>query len=87
MKKMKTWVLPLIFLAGYITAWGSILIDRQMLISEQKALSEDLAEVKEELQLREMMDDFGSDWREMVIWNKEKKEDPPKEVEVGKVDK
>jgi len=87
MKKKQGWTLPLVFLLGYIVAWGTIHIDRQMLVSEQKELRQALARTKQELRLQEMMEDFGQDWQEMVIWNEEKKEDPPKEAESGQVDK
>jgi len=73
--------MPLIFLLGYIVAWGTIVVDRQMVIASQRELAQQLEDTKKELHLREMIEDFGSDWQEMVIWNDEKKEDPPKEEE------
>ena len=71
MKNKQSWKLPVIFLIGYLFAWGSILLDRQMIIDEQEALSQDLKRVRQEFKLREMMEDFSDDWQEMVIWNKE----------------
>lgn len=79
MKWRRGWLLPLVCLAGYLFAWGSILLDRQMIIEEQKALSRELGRVRQELKLQEMVDDFGDDWQEMVIWN-EKAIAPPQEV-------
>lgn len=81
MKIKQSWKLPVIFLIGYLFAWGSILLDRQMIIEEQKALSQELERVRLELKLREMVEDFGTDWQEIVIWNEKAKLDPPKEVE------
>lgn len=81
MKIKQAWKLPIVFLIGYLFAWGSILLDRQMIIDEQEALSQDLGRVRKELKLREMVDDFGEDWQEMVIWNEETKLEPPEEVE------
>lgn len=81
MKKKQMWKMPLIFLLGYIVAWGTIVVDRQMVIASQRELAQQLEDTKKELHLREMIEDFGSDWQEMVIWNDEKKEDPPKEEE------
>ena len=80
MKIKQAWKLPIVFLVGYLFAWGSILVDRQMIIDEQEALSQDLSRVRKELKLREMVDDFGTDWQEMVKWNEETKLEPPKEV-------
>ena len=74
-KRRKGWLLPLMFLAGYLLAWGSILIDRQMVITEQAELRRELVRVRQELKLRKAMEDFESSWRETVIWNKEVKEE------------
>jgi len=79
MKRRQAWTLPLLFLLGYLAAWGTILVDRQMVIAEQRELRRELADAKKRLRLRELVDNFGSDWQEMVIWNEEKKTDPPKE--------
>ena len=51
-----------------------------MIIDEQEALSRELGRVRSELKLREMVEEFGTDWQEMVIWNEETKLEPPKEV-------
>lgn len=80
MKIKQAWKLPIVFLVGYLFAWGSILLDRQMIIDEQEALSHDLERVRRELKLREMVEEFGTDWQEIVIWNEETKLEPPKEV-------
>ena len=80
MKIKQDWKLPIVFLVGYLFAWGSILLDRQMIIDEQEALSRDLKRVRRELKLREMVEEFGTDWQEIVIWNEETKLEPPKEV-------
>ena len=80
MKRKQAWKLPIVFLVGYLFAWGSILLDRQMIIDEQEALSQDLGRVRRELKLREVVEDFGTDWQEIVIWNEETKLEPPKEV-------
>ena len=80
MKIKQTWKLPIVFLIGYLFAWGSILLDRQMIIDEQEALSQDLSRVRKELKLREMVEEFGTDWQEIVIWNEETKLEPPEEV-------
>ncbi len=81
MRIKQSWKLPIFFLVGYLFAWGSILLDRQMIIDEQEALSQELKRVRQELKLREMVEDFGTDWQEMVIWNEETKLEPPEEVE------
>jgi len=73
------WLLPLAFLLGFICAWGMILIDRQMIMQEQEALRKELEQTRTEMKLREMVEDFGTDWQEMVIWNDEALE-PSKEM-------
>lgn len=75
----RTWLLPIVFLLGYLLAWGTILVDRQMLIKEQKALRTELERTRIEMKLKEMMNDFGTDWQEIVIWN-ENEIEPPREV-------
>ena len=76
-KRNRVWLLPLVFLAGYLFAWGTILVDRQMIIAEQAELRQELRQAKQQLKLRGMMQDFGTDWEQMVIWNEEHK---PEEV-------
>ncbi len=71
MRNKQSWKLPVVFLLGYLFAWGSIFLDRQMIIDEQEALSQDFKRVRQELRLREMVEDFGDAWQEMVIWNEE----------------
>jgi len=84
--RYKGWLLPLVFLAGYVVAWGTIVVDRQMLVAEQRALMDEIKSAKQQLQLYDQMQDFGDDWREIINWNKEAVL-PPKEVKNGKVGK
>ena len=84
-KKLRPWLLPAMWLLGYMCAWGMILLDRQMIIQEQEELRTTLERTKIEMKLREMVDDFGSDWQEIVIWNEKAIE--PEEVSSGQVDK
>jgi len=79
-KRNRAWLLPLVFLAGYLFAWGNVLVDRQMIIAEQADLGRELKQVRQELKLREMVEEFGTDWQQMVIWNEETKVEPPAEV-------
>lgn len=74
----RAWLLPLVFLLGYLVGWANVLVDRQMLISEQVALRRELATVRVQMKLRELTDGFDYDWQQMVIWNKEAIT-PPKE--------
>jgi len=84
--RRRAWLLPLVFLAGYIAAWGSIAVDRQMLVAEQRVLMDEIKSTKQQLQLYDQMQDFGDDWREIIIWNKEAVQ-PPEEEKNGKVGK
>ncbi len=77
-EKLRPWLLPLVFLLGYLVGWASVSVDRQMLISEQAALRRELATIRIQMKLREMTEAFDYDWQEMVIWNKEAVK--PKEV-------
>ena len=83
-KRLRPWLLPLVFLVGYLFAWGTILVDRQMIIAEQAGLRRELKQAKKQLKLREMMLDFDDNWQQIVIWNEEAiipeegKWDPPK---------
>jgi hypothetical protein len=60
-----------VFLLGYLVAWGTVLVDRQMVIASQAQLARELVEAKQQLRLHEVMEGFDYDWQQMVIWNKE----------------
>lgn len=83
MKKRQAWRLPLVFLLGYVLAWGSILIDRQMLVEEQRRLQEELDNVRIELKITKMIDEYNEDYSDQVEWNKKVLEEVPS----GQVDK
>ncbi len=70
-RKLRPWLLPLIWLWGFMCGWGMILIDRQMLIGSQGELSQELRRTKRQLKVVDAADEFGSQWQEIVIWNKE----------------
>lgn len=70
-RKSKGWLLPLAFLSGFICAWGTISIDRHMVIEEQQELRKELKRTRIELRISKMMKEYGDDWQEMAIWNKE----------------
>ncbi len=80
-EKLRPWLLPLAWLLGFISAWGMILIDRQMLIDSQAELRQELRRTKRQLRVVGAAEEFGSQWQEIVIWN-EKAIEP--EEEVGK---
>jgi len=77
-KKKQGWLLPLIFLAGYLLAWGTILVDRQMLIEKQRQLQEELERARIELRIMGMVDEYNEDYSEQIEWNKEAIEPAPK---------
>ena len=84
-KKLRAWLLPLVWLLGFVCAWGMILVDRQMLIQEQEELMQELRRTKRQLRVVGAAEEFGSRWQEIVIWNEEAIE--PEEVASGQVDK
>ncbi len=67
----KAWLLPLVFLLGYICAWCMILVDRHMLLEEQSRLQEEIDQVRIELKISNIIDEYGDDWQEMILWNEE----------------
>jgi len=80
MSKKQIWILSLVFLLGYLFAWGTILIDRQMLIEEQRRLQDEVDSARIELKIMTTMDDYNEDYKEQVEWNREALEAPmPKE--------
>ena len=83
MKKWRAWLLPIIFLLGYLFAWGTIFIDRQMLIQEQRRLQDEVDSARMELKITTMIDDYNEDYKEQVEWNREAL-GAPKPKEVGK---
>lgn len=81
MKTKQAWKLPVVFLIGYLFAWGTIFVDRQMLIQEQGRLQEELDSTRIELKIMTMMDEHNEDYKEQVEWNREALLLPePKEV-------
>ena len=84
-KKLRPWLLPLVWLLGFICAWGMILVDRQMIIDSQAELSRELRRTKLQLRVVDAAEEFGDRWREIVIWNEEAIE--PEEVPSAQVDK
>ncbi len=65
----QSWLLPLVFLLGYLFAWGMILVDRQMLIAEQRRLQDEVDRARIELKITKMIDEYNEDYVEQVEWN------------------
>ena len=80
-RRLRAWLLPLVFLAGYLFAWATIAVDRQMLIEEQRRLQEEVERARIEQRITGMVDEYNEDYSEQVEWNKEAIE--PKEVPNG----
>ena len=76
MKKRQAWVLPLAFLLGYLFAWGMILVDRQMLVEEQRRLQEEVDSTKIELKIKGMIEEYNEDFKSQTKWNREALEEP-----------
>jgi len=70
-RRLRAWLLPLVFLAGYLVGWANVLVDRQMLIEEQRRLKEEIEHARIELRITKMVDKYNEDYREQVEWNKE----------------
>ncbi|MEE9510399.1 MAG: hypothetical protein V3V81_07895 [Candidatus Bathyarchaeia archaeon] len=81
MTKKQPWKLPIVFLSGYILAWGSILVDRQMILEEQRRLQEEIDRTRIELKVTSMIDEYNEEYTKQVEWNKKAIESPK---EVGK---
>jgi len=85
MKRKQEWKLPIVFLIGYLFAWGMILIDRQMLIQEQGRLQDEVDSARMELKITTMIDGYNEDYTDQVEWNR-KALFSPEPKEVGKDD-
>ena len=79
--RYRAWLLPIVFLLGYLFAWGMILVDRQMLVEEQRQLQDEINQARIELKITKIIDEYVDDYEEMVIWSEEAVELPE---EVGK---
>ena len=75
----RAWLLPLVFLLGYLVAWGNVLVDRQMLIEEQRLLRNELESARIELKITKMIDEYNEDYTSQVEWNKKALEEPKEE--------
>lgn len=80
MKKRQAWALPFAFLLGYLFAWGMILVDRQMLIEEQRQLREEINTVRIEQKIKAMIEDYNEDIDSQIKWNREALEEPKPEL-------
>jgi len=79
MKKRHPWALPVAFLLGYLFAWGTILVDRQMLIEEQRRLQEKINGAKIEMKIKVMIEEYNEDFDSQIKWNREALEEPKPE--------
>ena len=79
MKKRQAWLLPLVFLLGYVFAWGMILVDRQMLLEEQRRLIEEVERARIEMKILKMIDEYNEDYINQVEWNSKTLEEPDEE--------
>lgn len=71
MEKKQSWKLPAVFLLGYLTAWGSILIDRQMVMDEQRELQREVNRARKEMRIKDMVEEYNGKIDKFIIWNKE----------------
>ncbi|HDY88825.1 MAG TPA: hypothetical protein ENH82_12030 [bacterium] len=71
MKIKQAWKLPIVFLVGYLFAWGMILVDRHMLLEEQDRLQDEVDSARVELKITKMVDEYNEDYVEQVEWNEE----------------
>lgn len=71
MKIKQAWKLPIVFLLGYLFAWGTILIDRQMIIDEQGSLQGEVNRTWIVLKIPAMVDAYNKSYVEFVKWNRE----------------
>lgn len=71
MNKKQAWKFPLVFLAGYLFAWGTILPDRQMVIGEQRSLQKTVNRTWIVLKIPAMIYEYNKSYVEMVNWNRE----------------
>ncbi len=78
-KKLRAWILPLVWLLGFVCGWGMTLIDRQMIIGSQAELMQELRRTKRQLRVVGAAEEFGSRWQEIVDWNK-KAIEPEEEI-------
>jgi len=69
--KAKGWKLPAAFLLGYITAWGTILIDRQMVIDEQHQIQQEVERMRKEIRISDMVDQYNQEFSKTIEWNKQ----------------
>ena len=79
--RVRAWLLPVVFLAGYLLGWASVLVDRQMVMEEQRRLQGEVERARIELRITSMVDEYNEDYSEQVEWNKEAIKSPK---EVGK---
>lgn len=78
MKKQTAWWIACGFLAGYLFAWGTISIDRHLILKTQRQLQQELDRTRKELRLKEIVLEAEYQMRRDIEWNRQAI-DPPVE--------
>ena len=83
MKEKTAWFIASGFLFGYLFAWGAIALDRHVILESQKELRKEIRiaekqnkQLRDELRLKEIIDEASSQMEEAVDWNKKAREYP-----------
>ena len=89
MKERIAWWIAVGFLIGYLFAWGTISIDRHLILESQKALQQEITNaslevnrLREELRLKEIIEEAEFEMQKAIKWNREALEQPQQPVQL-----
>ena len=80
MRKRTAWWIAFGFLMGYLFAWGTISIDRHLLMESQRQLQQELDRTRQELRLTEIVLEAEYQMRRDIEWNRQAIDPPVKEI-------
>ena len=80
MKEKTAWWIACGFLIGYLFAWGTIAVDRYLIIESQRQLRQELAQMRQELRLIEIVDEAEYQMRKAIEWNRLTLKEPLEEI-------
>ena len=89
MKEKTAWWIACGFLAGYLFAWGAISVDRHLILESQKALQQEITNasleanrLREELRLKEIIEEAEFERQKAIKWNREALEQPQQPMQL-----
>lgn len=80
MKEKTAWLIACGFIIGYLFAWGAISLDRHLILESQRDLQQKLNQTRQELRLKEIVDEAEYQMKKAMEWNRQTLKEPLEEI-------